>query len=96
MADPECCTAEQAFETITIVGDGFIGVGGAFVANSIASARNIPSSSHNISLQINGNMTGGDGVSHLYYTWDNASVLANNNGDVLASNDAGAGRWIQN
>lgn len=69
---------------------------GLFVVGSIAQARALPSLITNRMLAINGDMTGGDGFTHLNYTWDQGSSAANNNGSVLQSTDLGVGRWLQN
>lgn len=87
---------EDAFGWVIRVVGGGGGAGNIFVVNSIAQARALPSLISNRILEVNGDMTGGDGVSHLRYTWDQASTAANNNGSVLQSTDLGLGRWIQN
>lgn len=77
-------------------GTGWSGAAGNFTAYSVAAARSIPLSSGNRTLTINGNITGGDLVTFGDWVWDNLSVLAHNGASVIASNDAGTGRWIQN
>ena len=79
---------------IRVPGGG--GGGNIFVVGSIAQARALPSLISNRAMYVNGDMTGGDGFSHLQYTWDQASVAPNNNGSVLQSTDLGLGRWLQN
>lgn len=68
---------------------------GVFVRGSVALAKAIPSASTNVFLAINGDLTGGDGVTHSGYVWDNASTAAGNDGSILEPTDAGVGRWLQ-
>lgn len=92
----DCCSPCSicAPNTLIIVSGSGVGQIGFFTVNSVQAARAVPYATTNYQLSVNGNLTGGDGITFGIYDWDQLLTDPDDGADVInPSGNVLAGRW---
>ncbi len=92
----DCCSPCIACNPTTVIINSGTPVGqlGFFTVNSIDAARQITAADTNYLLNINGNLTGGDGITFGIYDWDPYNVSDDDGADVInPTGNTDPGRW---